>query len=329
MHATKNVSARARVTSRSPAPRNATNTVPSSSGGNSGAGVTAKPVFLELFAGHATLSAAVRDEGLGIGTPIEIRRGPHHDLGNRRLQRFVKDQIRRRKIWALHLATPCTVWSVARRTGTSSTNWGTSLGVFTRSVIRLCRKYGVLFTLENPLSSGLFRWGPIRRELKQAGAYFIRYDNCAYGANYLKPTLIATNILEMKQLSRLCPGNHYHEHLSGKVKVESESGKHTWAWKTTLAGLYPPRLCRTYARVLKSVSPPGALHASDLGRWEADMARAAKKPVPAEPWEPRCPRTFCSPWAGAVGCWGGERRWVGPRRGRDRGRHVSCRCVPC
>ena len=172
-----------------------------------------RSIFLEVFAGHATLSAAVRDEGLEIGMPIEIRRGRHHDLSDRRLQRFVKAELRRGKIWALHLATPCTVWSVARRTGTSSTNWGTSLATFTRAVLRLCRKHGVLFTLENPLSSGLFRWKPIRRELERAEAEFIRYDNCAYGANYLKPTCIATNIPEMSQLSRLCPGKHYHEHL--------------------------------------------------------------------------------------------------------------------
>ena len=241
----------------------------------------------------------------------------------------MKDQIRRGKVWARHLATPCTVWSVARRTGTSSTNWGTSLGVFSRAVLKLCRKHGVLFTLENPSSSGLFRWEPIRRELERAGAIFIRYDNCAYGANYLKPTFIATNIPEMKQLSKLCPGNHYHEHLSGKVKVESETGKRVWAWKTTLAGLYPPRLCRSCAQVLKSVAVPGASHASDLGRWEALMAAASQKPVPAEPWSPSCPRAFRSPWANSDGTWGGERRWVGPRRGRDRPRSVSCRCLPC
>eukprot|EP00972_Heterocapsa_arctica_P046190 6814762-Heterocapsa_arctica.AAC.1 len=50
-------------------------------------------------------------------------------------------------------------------------------------------------------------------------------------------------------------------------------------WRTALAGVYPPGLCRAWARVAKAAAPPGALRPSgrdglpDLARWEDRLVR--------------------------------------------------------
>ncbi|CAK0812038.1 unnamed protein product, partial [Prorocentrum cordatum] len=150
---------------------------------------------LEIFAGCAAFSAACQEADLNIGCPIEISRGPHMDVSRQRTQRHIKGLVKQGLVWYLHLGTPRTTWSRARTTGSSSAALGgLQLAKFSLGLIKLCKQYGVLYSLENPRSSRLFSWKPLRKELQSQNAIFVRYDNCAYGAGYLKPTLLATNM---------------------------------------------------------------------------------------------------------------------------------------
>eukprot|EP00959_Pyramimonas_sp_CCMP1952_P437402 9158036-Pyramimonas_sp.AAC.1 len=64
-----------------------------------------------------------------------------------------------------------------------------------------------------------------------------------------------------------------------------------WAWKTTLAGRYPPRLRRSWAAILARAAPVTArgADATSLERWETDLARAAGCLAPDSAYQPVCP----------------------------------------
>eukprot|EP00972_Heterocapsa_arctica_P021498 3162845-Heterocapsa_arctica.AAC.1 len=67
--------------------------------------------------------------------------------------------------------------------------------------------------LENPASSGLFRWAPLERLSRRCKASLITYDNCAYGSCFKKPTSLLGTLPGMSKLQRRCAGGHWHEHL--------------------------------------------------------------------------------------------------------------------
>eukprot|EP00959_Pyramimonas_sp_CCMP1952_P047100 983274-Pyramimonas_sp.AAC.1 len=64
----------------------------------------------------------------------------------------------------------------------------------------------------------------------------------------------------LRGLHRLCPGNHQNEILDGKVLLPPGPGhpRGRWARKPTLAGRYPPRLCRSWAAILARSAPVSA-----------------------------------------------------------------------
>ena len=71
--------------------------------------------FIELFSGLGSLSATLASVGLNIGPVFDIKNGPQYDLTRRSTQQWVLSLIRSGRVWAIHLGTPCTIWSVARR----------------------------------------------------------------------------------------------------------------------------------------------------------------------------------------------------------------------
>eukprot|EP00959_Pyramimonas_sp_CCMP1952_P068902 1438357-Pyramimonas_sp.AAC.1 len=73
------------------------------------------------------------------------------DVSKQRTQRHIKGLVKRGLVWYLHLGTPRTTWSRARATGSSSAALGSlQLAKFSLGLIKLCKKYGVLYSLENP-----------------------------------------------------------------------------------------------------------------------------------------------------------------------------------
>ena len=76
-----------------------------------------EPKFmLELFAGTAVLTSTCRGAcNLNVLHPIEIQNSSIFDPRRRRTQAVILEGIRSNKIWYVHLGTPCTIWSQARR----------------------------------------------------------------------------------------------------------------------------------------------------------------------------------------------------------------------
>ena len=129
--------------------------------------------------------------------------------------------IRSGAIWLLHLATPCTRWSVARTSGTTEPAGGIEAARFTVTLIRECRRAGVYFTLENPLRSRLWAWRPLARELRAASAQLVALCQCRFGTPFKKPTRLAVSHPGFAVLGRDCRRKRHREVLQGMVFVKN------------------------------------------------------------------------------------------------------------
>ncbi|CAK0838390.1 unnamed protein product [Prorocentrum cordatum] len=148
----------------------------------------------------------------------------------------------------------------------------------------MCHRCGVSVSLENPRSSRLLKYPPLVNIFEKLGCVSFEYHCCRYGAPYLKPTVFVTNVPSLSVIERACVCIVPHGRLEGKVKIPDETGKLVWKWKTSLAGAYPPGLCRVAARGLKEALGPGALRRDGEPaldpRWERELAVAAGFPQP-------------------------------------------------
>eukprot|EP00972_Heterocapsa_arctica_P013645 2014100-Heterocapsa_arctica.AAC.1 len=60
----------------------------------------------------------------------------------------------------------------------------------TASLLRLCCEMNIKVLIENPTSSGLWEYPPIRTALARLQCVDAHVDMCAYGAPFRKPTLL-------------------------------------------------------------------------------------------------------------------------------------------
>ena len=171
---------------------------------------------------------------------------------------------------------------------------------FTVRVLRACRRAGVLFTL--PSLSKPWDWPPLVAELRRAGAWRIRFAQCAYGAPYRKFTDLAASHPSFEWVAAPCCGRKHTEVLRGLVHVGGR-----WVWKTSLAAAYPPRFGRAYAEAAVAAAPlaayrgPRALRLDP--RWQSALAAARGRPRSKLVTVGRCPRCFVLPWRGAPSRW--------------------------
>ena len=112
--------------------------------------------FLEIFAGSGNLTAAVGSLGKATFSPMDIKNGHVFDLRRRSTQLTVLAWIKSQRVSWVHLGTPCTVYSKARRflgrldRAREKERVGLELALFTAEVIDTCRRYKVKWSLENP-----------------------------------------------------------------------------------------------------------------------------------------------------------------------------------
>lgn len=284
---------------------------------------------LEIFSGCGRWSGALLQRGLRVGAPIDIKNGAWCDMLNGQVESVVRRWITGRKLWFIHFGTPCTPWSVAKGGKRSPADRAAlRCARVTMRLLQLCVKHHVHWSIENPYSSGLFRWAPLHRFLVKYSRASAVYDCCAFGATYQKPTRVDSSLPDLDALARPCPGGHAHEHLQGTVRIRSGSGLKT-VWKTTLAGAYPPGVCHLFAELLVPQAPAGARSDGPAvlsSEWEAELRRAAGDP--AEPCcpTPKCPRRWTPLWPSSAPSWGGGwGRWIPPRapHAADARRHPS------
>ncbi len=123
--------------------------------------------LLELFGGCARLTAAAGERGLHWLPAFELLDGEVYDLTDSRVVDAVCALLRSNKVWAVHLAPPCASWGTAiKRMGhTGNADLGMACARSTVRILDVIRETRVLFCLENPLPSGLWRWAPLQKAL--------------------------------------------------------------------------------------------------------------------------------------------------------------------
>ena len=72
------------------------------------------PACLELYAGRPRLTSALVEQGLRCVPPLELARGPQFEIHHPGVFRQLRMWITQRKLWYIHLGTPCTYY-VGRR----------------------------------------------------------------------------------------------------------------------------------------------------------------------------------------------------------------------
>jgi len=265
---------------------------------------------LELFAGCMALSAAVANAGLRVACPFELQRGGVFNVLGRAARQLLRDWLHQGRVWALCLGTPCTRWTTANttsRSGGETDRAGMQCAWFTVEMLRICRKLGIYVLLENPWSSGLWRWEPLRRELRRLGSVGQLVHMCAHGCAWKKPTCLHTNLPGSERLQRTCPGHKEHVRLQGTV-LHPQLGR---KWRTWFASAYPAGMCRDVAAVLCDAAPKAAWRQPGEplidGRWQRCLETAVGK-------DSASGRVYLPPeqpvaklgWEGSTGFWDGR-----------------------
>ena len=306
-------------------------------------------VFLEIFAGRARLTGAVAEAGLAVGPSFELERGVWFDICNERILQVVLGWLRAGLIWMTHLAPPCSFFSLApdERKRARLRTTGLRCARSTVRILRVCKKLGVSWSVENPLSSRIWTWGPLHRFLTSCRCHVHRLDYCEFGMHYKKPTIFCSDRSEFSVMSRHCAGGHTHDQLAGTVKLTDGT-----RWKTSLACAYPVRLAHEYAAVLRDICPPDArvrngrsstalrftLGTSALRRAvvrgsSSRLANETVLPAVRESAEldydavEACPQSEGRRWPRDAPSWGGCSRFV-PPRGR-RPQYYECIEAQC
>ena len=266
--------------------------------------------FLEVFAGCARLTGAALQHGCHCLPALEILDGPHMDILNPGVRCQLRCWIRSGQLWAVHFGTPCTAFSTANTTGVAKLEGGRVMARITAQLIRLCRRCGVRWTLENPRHSALWDFAPIKKAISHPHTVSAMYDCCAYGTSFRKPQRIDGDLPGLESLSAACACSCTHEQLRGTVHVETSQGKFSTIWKTALAGRYPASLCQIWARVLRAAAPAAARCTHGPGALQRDgalkLARCAGlepsvTPLVRRPW---CAAHTQPEWPAGSDAWG-------------------------
>jgi len=231
----------------------------------------------EVFAGKAGLSLALARAGLCVGRPLEAfpRKGVYvreSDLQVPEVFNGLMQDVNAGIIIFLAFGTPCSSWSIlARRNNSrSSQNPAGDLldekelvankqAELTACLCKILYHRGGYFTIENPATSLLFRFGPILELGEFPGVRLTTLDQCAYGLqlpgtppNFFckKTTSVLSNVVNISNVCARCPGRslvHQHHHAQGSLKVDGKTIRASVA-----AGAYPPRLCEAWAQAISA-----------------------------------------------------------------------------
>ena len=221
--------------------------------------------FLELFSGCSRLSSHVSNRNIRVSVPVDVRFGACFDLSKRSVQLQYLRWIRGGRFFYVHLGCPCRAWSIARRGITNETKAREvdelclQFALFSAEVIRACHGAGVFWSLENPSTSKLFEFGPIRDLYAMRGVFEARFDACQYNGLSKKPTTLLTNCRSLFRLQQKCPGvgrGHQHEPLQGSKPILCADGRRRWLPRTKIAGAYTHSLCRAWSLAIARAAPP-------------------------------------------------------------------------
>ena len=177
------------------------------------------------------------EAGLRCTAPLELEAGRWRDLTSRSVQGQILAWNASDFVWFVHMGPPCTRWSTARttgRAGNATDRDGMTCARFSVRVLQACRAHEVYYTVEQPRSSGMWRWPPLARCLRLDGAFEVHFDTCQYGAPSRKPTTFCGTLPGLHRIGRKCCCSEHSERLQGTVTLETEKSPKT-IWRTSLA----------------------------------------------------------------------------------------------
>ena len=253
--------------------------------------------FLELFAGGAHLSGALRDAGYAV-VSLDIRNGALEDHLHPAFWGVIRGWLQGGVIIGVWLGTPCTTWSRALRRPLRSIEAPMGLEDLSPSelsrlqvgndtfrlsvrVLDTCVRLGIPAYLENPSASIMWHAPLLEPLLQRPDCYVHILDMCRFGTPWRKRTKIAM----------WGAGFHPHLHVrcTGKGGLCSVSGKphlvlegvdpRTGLKRTAVAAAYPKSLSRALARTLRLVAENNHSinrHSWALGVKPADFSLQAR-----------------------------------------------------
>lgn len=249
--------------------------------------------MVEFFAGSGNLSAACKSRGIPVVASLDIKHGAHHDMTRKSTQDFLCRLILLGNLFYCHFGTPCAVFSIARKGLRNFTlahlkeRISCELAFFTAKMCELCFSVGTLWSIENPLSSALWEFFPIKLLMARSDVYVVDFPMCAFGADYRKWTRVITNIPGLCSLQRECHHARHSVQLAGKVRVKDDSGNFVTVNKTTAAGAYPQLLVKAWSAVLRRLQGSCDVETNDSAdtvRIEEQLKEAAATKKPCFQW---------------------------------------------
>ena len=270
----------------------------------------AGPWFLEVFSGTARLTEAMRQCGIPCLPPIDITICQSvpvaFDVVDSDRWEFVMQLIYAGAVVFIHFGTPCNTFSAARKDdggppplrskdfpdGLPSLQGGLKDQLFLGNLFRdrtfeACLALvltGGNFSIENPLLSLIWETDQFKFLFQHSRAFFVDFDQCAFGAPSMKPTRMMITHERLAQcLQRNCPKNHRHEVLKGKV-FSAQFGR--VVYRTKLAQVYPWEMCVVFAEAAKAVWSAPFAHLESSFCLQGDL-HGRKRPVgQLHPWKP-------------------------------------------
>ena len=241
-------------------------------------------LVIEIFAGSARLTAAIRDAGMaGVAVDHDKSRStrPHialYDLNDRSQFDALVDFIRleRHRIIWVHFAPSCGTASRARERPLKS--WEKKgfkipkplrsdefpLGVpglqgidkqrtetanitysRTAELAKMLHQWDITISIENPLNSIFWLVPDIVSLLSQVSGFETVFDHCCHGGMRDKPTMWWSNKNWFLPLAQRCDGSHTH----AKWNLQLIDGK--LSFPTHQEASYPILLCQRLASIIK------------------------------------------------------------------------------
>ena len=238
-------------------------------------GRTSKP-FLELMAGTCRLANAVAERGVPAES-FEITRSVVEDIMSTANTSSIRNRIKRRRVSGIWIGITCASWSRARRGNPNKRGFppplrddtvqgiwglvnvsdkdqdriwlGNKLALWTASIIRLAIRHRVPITIENPMTSRLWIFPPIAKEVSRATSV-ITFDACQYGTPWKKSTKLASWNIDLSPLEKRCHRSANWCSATGVPHVKLEGVDDKGEFWTAKASPYPLPFCRAYAHLL-------------------------------------------------------------------------------
>ena len=204
--------------------------------------------FLEVCAGMAVLTQAMRIAGLTVMEPVDKITGT--DLTNPRDVLRLRAQIQEWRPLYTHLSPNCRIFSQAYHESEDDIRderhqHDMKLAHVCCSLAEFIVALSLFVGFEHPLRSRMYRLECFVKLHLRAGFYYIDLNLCMYayfhpvtGERIWKGLRLLTNAPWMYKMGKLCTRDHPHTELSGSY--------------TTASKTYPWEFCKEYANALKS-----------------------------------------------------------------------------